>query len=472
MTHPSTLRTRILTAIRRYRMMEPGMKVLVAVSGGADSVFLLHWLMHLKPILQVDLAVAHLDHRLRPDSLDDLHFTARLAEDFHLPFFGRRLPEPLEKKPGQNLEEQARLARLAFLEETLRRWGGHRIALGHTLTDAAETFLFHLFRGAGFTGLSGLRPVRPPYVRPLILIRRDEVRQYLQKEGIPYREDPTNLDLERTRNFLRLQVIPLLEERFPALQEHLFATSRLNQEVLEDLEQRFPPLETLIDHTFFGNPVLSVEALRRLPRVLQRWFAYRYLGANYPESEEFLRLLECPSGRLHLKGGRVVRSFGWLLWQQKLPPRPLSPQSWEGPSLTLPDLNLRFVFRPLSECPAPQAFQACWPEDTVAGPPFTIRAVQPGDRLEVRPGEWKKVKILLQTHRVPQWVRPWLPVVEDARGILWIPGVAQAHRSGRRPRRVQMEVMKIHEHEAWLFDFRRGNSAARSGTGPGTGPGL
>ncbi len=275
MTHPSTLRTRILTAIRRYRMMEPGMKVLVAVSGGADSVFLLHWLMHLKPILQVDLAVAHLDHRLRPDSLDDLHFTARLAEDFHLPFFGRRLPEPLEKKPGQNLEEQARLARLAFLEETLRRWGGHRIALGHTLTDAAETFLFHLFRGAGFTGLSGLRPVRPPYVRPLILIRRDEVRQYLQKEGIPYREDPTNLDLERTRNFLRLQVIPLLEERFPALQEHLFATARLNQEVLEDLEQRFPPLETLIDHTFFGNPVLSVEALWRLPRVLQSWFAYR-----------------------------------------------------------------------------------------------------------------------------------------------------------------------------------------------------
>ncbi len=470
MTHPSTLRTLILTAIRRYRMMEPGMKVLVAVSGGADSVFLLHWLMHLRPILQVDLAVAHLDHRMRPDSLDDLHFTAQLAEAYHLPFFGHRLPEPLEKQPGRNLEEQARIARMAFLEETLKRWGGDRIALGHTLTDAAETFLFHLFRGAGFTGLSGLRPVRLPYIRPLILIRRNDVRDYLQKERIPYREDPTNQDLERARNFLRLQVIPLVEQRFPALQDHLFATSRLNQEIVEDLEQRFPPLEQLTDHTFFGNPVLSVEAFRRLPRVLQRWFAYRHLGANFPESEEFLRLLECPSGRLHLKGGRVVRSFGWLLWQRDLPPRPLEPQTWEGPTLEIPHLNLRFVFKPVGQKVEPQAFRACWPEDTVAGPPFTIKTVQPGDRLETRPGEWKKVKTLLQIHRVPQWVRPWLPVVQDERGILWIPGVAQAQRAPQGHRWVQMEVNKIHENQPWLFDFRRGDSTARPGTRPDAEP--
>ncbi len=470
MTHPSTLRHLILTAIRRYRMMEPGMKVLVAVSGGADSVFLLHWLVHLRPLLQVELAVAHLDHRIRPDSLDDLHFTAELAEILHLPFFGHRLQKPLEKKPGQNLEEQARIARMAFLEETLRRWGGHRIALGHTLTDAAETLLFHLFRGAGFTGLSGLRPVRLPYVRPLILIRREAVRAYLQKEGIPFREDPTNQDLSRARNFIRLQVIPLVEERFPGLQDHLFAVSRLNQEIVEDLQSRLPALEQLVDHTFFGNPVIPVEALERLPRVLQRWFAYQVLGANFKESEEFLRLLQCPSGRVDLRGGRLIRSFGWLLWERTLPPRPPGPQRWEGPSLRLPQINLLFQVAPTASCAPPHPLQACWPEDAVGGPPFTIRTIQPGDRLEVQPGRWKKVKFLLQTHRVPQWIRSWLPVVEDARGLLWIPGVAQAHRPGQQDRWVKMEVKKANEHEPWLFDYCRGNPTAGSGTGPNPNP--
>jgi tRNA(Ile)-lysidine synthase len=190
-------------------MFRPGAPVLVACSGGPDSVCLLYSLWHLRRLLRIRLEVFHFDHRLRPDSSGDAAYARRLADRLDLPFHLRAADDAPAR--GASVEVWARNARLGAARTVLGETGAERLALGHTLDDQAETVLLGLVLGWGPEGLAGMAPAGGEVVRPLLEVTRVEVEAFCRALGLRPRRDPSNADPRFLRNAIRLQVIPALE---------------------------------------------------------------------------------------------------------------------------------------------------------------------------------------------------------------------------------------------------------------------
>lgn len=193
--------------------------LLVAVSGGADSMVLLHCLVQIRPALGLELVVGHVDHALRPSSRDDAAFVAHRAGSLGLRVVMERADvRKVALERGQTIEEAAREVRYRLLAQMARRLGSSRVATAHTATDQAETVLMRLIRGTGPTGLSGVEPLRDDgFIRPLLCATRDEVRRYALDRAILFREDPTNRDVRWLRNRVRAEVLPVLRRMNPRM---------------------------------------------------------------------------------------------------------------------------------------------------------------------------------------------------------------------------------------------------------------
>ena len=227
------LEQRVLRCIRDQRMIRPGDRVAAAVSGGADSVALLRILARLRGALGITVSVAHFDHCLRgAESDQDAQFVASLAAAFDLEFICERADVASEARRHRwNLEDAARRLRYAFFRRIVDQGHATLVAVAHTADDQAETVLAHLIRGTGPTGLAGIHPQAPPVVRPMLAIRRRQVREYLNSLQQSWREDSTNEDPQRLRSRLRAQLIPELERNFsPKIVDHLCSLARLSRE--------------------------------------------------------------------------------------------------------------------------------------------------------------------------------------------------------------------------------------------------
>lgn len=199
-----------------------GGRVLAGVSGGGDSVALLHLLHRASPRRGWDLTVAHLDHAMRPSSIRDRRFVERLARSLDLPCVADRRPVGALRARDESPEEAARRVRRSFLIETARAARCAVVALGHTLDDQAETVLLRLARGGGPLALAGMSPSGPgPFVRPLLGIEREEIRGWLRRRGFAWRDDPSNRDGRFDRNRLRRRVLPVLATVNPQAARHL-----------------------------------------------------------------------------------------------------------------------------------------------------------------------------------------------------------------------------------------------------------
>lgn len=278
--------------------------VIVGVSGGADSVCLLHLLCRLAAEWQLALHVAHLDHALRPDSAADARFVEQLATDWGLPYHAQRLtPGALHAAPG-SVETAARRRRYQFLSDVALQQTPHgqqpMVALAHHADDQAETVLHHLVRGSGLQGLSGMRLVTaltapaaesPPtsaeqltlaesqpsviqLVRPLLYVRRTSILHYLRQQQLTWRTDPTNTDEAYTRNYLRHTVLPALARINPAAVEALGRMASLAAEESERLAAYDRALLTTLQIGTTDLPtgpiVLDLNALRRQTQPTQR----------------------------------------------------------------------------------------------------------------------------------------------------------------------------------------------------------
>jgi tRNA(Ile)-lysidine synthase len=229
----TSLEQSVLNHIRNARMILPGDRVGVAVSGGADSVALLRILENLRDELGVTLSVVHFDHMLRGDaSTSDAQFVADLARDSGLQIVAAREDVAAEAAlHGWNLEDAARRLRYAFFERVCADGQATRIAVAHTAQDQAETVLAHLIRGTGPTGLAGIYPAARSVIRPLLGIARQDLRDFLRAENQVWREDATNSDTRRLRARIREQLLPVLERDFaPAITTHLCELARLSAE--------------------------------------------------------------------------------------------------------------------------------------------------------------------------------------------------------------------------------------------------
>ncbi len=212
------LPSRVLHAVRKHRMIRAGGRVLAAVSGGSDSVALALILRELERQSACELAgIAHLNHGLRDAAVDDQRFCEALAVQLGVPLFveGVRVRD-LAREQRRSVEDAARTARYEFFERARVSARADVIATGHTRDDQAETFLLRLLRGAGTRGLAAILPVAGRVVRPLIDVRHQELRRYLEEQRQPFCEDETNRDLDIPRNRVRHELLPYLERGFSA----------------------------------------------------------------------------------------------------------------------------------------------------------------------------------------------------------------------------------------------------------------
>lgn len=344
----------------RLLRLAPKDPLVLAVSGGGDSVAL----ALLVKEAGRQAVVAHLDHGLRPESPLDQAFVRALAERLGFPFFTERVEVArIAQARGENLEAVAREVRYAFLHRVAREVGARAILTAHTLDDQAETVLLQLLQGTARA--TGIREREGIVVRPLLAHTREELRAYLRARGEAWREDPTNQDPALDRNFLRLFVFPLLEERFPAAKRALarFAEARAEEEgVLErQAEARLLPDPRFFVPAFRAAPLLEAPlAVRRraLRRLLEK------LGLR-PEARLVLLLEEALRGRPQtLPGGVLARRKGGTLFL--LPPRPRLPlppgfrRPAPGDYLERPSGRKRLVDF-LAEKGVPRELKPLWP---------------------------------------------------------------------------------------------------------------
>ena len=212
------LERKLLRLAADYGMFPPSSHVLVACSGGGDSMCLLTLLWNLRHTLGITLSAAHFNHQLRPEATEEAEFVHNWCAKLGIPcVIGSEAVAEKAAQTGRSLEDTARELRYAFLERTRHDLAAHRIATAHHAQDNSETLLLHLIRGSGLRGLGGIPPVRGNIVRPLLTAQRWEIHSYLTRHHIPYVEDASNQDIRYTRNFIRHEILPLLEQCNPNL---------------------------------------------------------------------------------------------------------------------------------------------------------------------------------------------------------------------------------------------------------------
>ena len=257
---------RVWSYARKWNMLD-GL-ILCAVSGGRDSMVMLRLLSALGVEGGFHIAAAHFNHRLRPTADRDEAFVRDWCRDQCIPLIcGAGDARGFACREGLSVEDAARKLRYAFLESAARDMGADRIATAHHREDNAETVLLHLLRGTGLQGLGGIAPVRGAIVRPLLETSRAEIDAYAARNSVPYVEDESNRDTRFTRNRLRLEVLPLLEELSPGCGGRIAAAAELLREEDGHLRRE---AEALVPEASDGAVTLPVPVLERQDKAVQR----------------------------------------------------------------------------------------------------------------------------------------------------------------------------------------------------------
>jgi tRNA(Ile)-lysidine synthase len=438
----------VLDSGRASGLLEPKSRVLALMSGGADSVCL----VHVSTVLldEGGLVALHVNHGLRSSADEDERFCAALCERLGIPFEAVRVDVPAEG----NLEAAAREARYREAERARARLGLDRIATGHTATDQVETVLYRLACSPGRRALLGIASESGRLIRPLLGLRREQTRLYCEAEGLPWREDETNLDRRFARNRIRLDVLPVLREVHPAADENVLATIDELREEAELLDAAVEEATAQVAATG-ATPALDAGRLAELPRPLRRLVLRRLaeeaaggpLALSSDRVKEIERLaIRGGSGTLDVGSGvRVTSEYGVLRFQRPQE-RPQPPPAL----LTVPG-RCRFGEWDLS-CDV----EASDGEPLVPGSTdepvldagklaaeLTVRSWRHGDRM--RPlglDGTKSLQDLFTDRKVPRSLRHSLPVVESEGEIAWVAGVVVSERFRVTPRTKRMARLR------------------------------
>ncbi|AEH51988.1 tRNA lysidine(34) synthetase TilS [Pseudothermotoga thermarum] len=235
------LELRVLNFVQDHLLIPPGSKVLVALSGGMDSVCLLSVLLNIRQKIGFEIAAAHLNHMIRPTAARDEEFVKQLCKEFNVELYVEKFDVlAFCKQEKVGIEEGARIVRYQFLEKVRKKSSSDLIALAHNLNDLVETMVHRVVRGTGLTGLVCMKSKDGAKIRPLLYTTREEIESYVHRKSLPYVEDETNYDLTYTRNYIRHKVIPLLKQMNPNLENTLkqlhFSSILLEKHVTRILE--------------------------------------------------------------------------------------------------------------------------------------------------------------------------------------------------------------------------------------------
>ncbi len=428
-----------------HGLLPPGACVLAAVSGGADSVCLLSCLLALSSELDLSVAVAHFNHRLRGDASDrDQLFVSDLCRDLHIPFYTDGADVASYARDNKlGIEAAARNLRYAFFEQTAKKIGADRIATAHTADDNAETVLLNLTRGTGLRGLGGIPPMRGSIVRPMLTVTRREVLAHLENNRLHYVEDATNAQDIYARNRVRRHVVPVLSEINPRFAETVTAAAmraREDDAFLSKLAQDF------IDENVDGD-ALIVSALLSQPRPVAAR-AIRALGGSALTAghvDDILALCRSDAGsqRLSLPGITLIREYDRLLFNEDAQPTTLTPINvFDGLSASLPQAGITVTCRAgvISEKINSSFITLLFKCDSICGK-IVIRSRKTGDKMTLfgRNGT-KTLKKLFIEKRIPVSKRSLIPVIADDVGVLGVYGIGIDKRAHGRIGDAALEI--------------------------------
>ncbi|MFQ5511575.1 MAG: tRNA lysidine(34) synthetase TilS [Candidatus Krumholzibacteriia bacterium] len=429
-----------------------GALVLVAVSGGADSMTLLSVLHGLGKELGFRVAVAHLDHQIRPESDDDRALVERYVGRIGVPFYkGKEDVPALAAANGESLEEAARKARYRFLFEVAERISADRIATGHTRDDQAETVIMRFLHGTGIRGLTGIPVQRGKIVRPLLRVGRADTSAYCRALDLPCAADPSNEDTRFLRNRIRHELLPLLRESYhPGVEENLRRLAHNAQEVVGHVRLRTRPLvEQNLRQSADGEWVLNVSKIALLDEtslfVLFGDLLAESLGCDadltrvhYESLAHLVRDSRGSGKMLSLPGLVVKREYENLLIRRSR--GAATTPAWDcRATLTVPGDTRAAGLQVRTEIVSRDAVgaaslvatdqTACFALDKLKLP-LVLRSPADGDRM--RPfgmDGTKKLSDIFTDKKIPGRHRPQSIVVADASEILWLVGVTTSEGS-------------------------------------------
>lgn len=446
---------RVTEFAEKYDMFPREGKVLCALSGGRDSMCLLHILLELAPQYGFSVACAHYNHRLRGEESDrDARFVEEYCRKLGIPVHvgcGDVMAHAREK--GLSVEEAARELRYAFLERTADEIGAQRIATAHNAEDNAETVLLNLIRGTGLSGLGGIPPVRGRIIRPLLKVTRAEIESYLKEKGIPHVEDSTNARDDYFRNRLRHGVLPLLIELNPAFVQNV---SRAADLLREDEEFIAGLARDFIRENMSRNgesAALPAKTLSELPDPVSarvfRMMAGGGLSAVHIEALRRLCSSGDPSASVDLPGMRVIREYDKVVFSppkwEKIRERALLP----GRTVEIPEAELIIKCEYFEKCPEihNSLNTFFFKYETICGN-LSVRSRRDGDKIRILGRNCtKSLKKLFQDAKLTQRERDLTPVLADKKGALAVYGFGMDERCAALPgdRAIKIEIIKTGE---------------------------
>lgn len=432
--------------VEKRELLSSGDKVLVALSGGADSVALLHLLVELKGDYHLELGVAHLHHILRcPECDEDMKFARDLAESYALPFFCEEVNVASLAK-SQRLSEElcGRAERYRFFEEVCKREGFSKVALGHTANDRAETFLLNLLRGSGTSGLASIPYRRDFYVRPLLDSYREEILNYLEERRFPYRVDSTNYDVRIRRNKVRWELIPYLKENYnPNLEKVLNRTAEVLEADVAALREIIEgEIDKLGGHLGDGKIALDLASFLdyklSLKRVIVRTCFSKLRPRSSPLSyQSVMRVLSLGGARTGARaelpdGVLAERGRGELIFS--LPRRDNSIYKLDLPGeCELEDWGIDISGQIISVGELPEDLRATPPCTAFFdlerfSPPYRLRTKRDGDRFKPLGMEAeKKLSDFFIDSAVPRILRDEVLLLLSGEKIAWVVGFRPHH---------------------------------------------
>ena len=441
--------------IDTHELLCPGAKVIVSVSGGADSMALLSLLYRLQSTYRLTLIVAHVNHQLRgKEATRDARFVQRHADKLGLPFHQMDVDvKTLKHRTGLSTQHAARQLRYGALRSLSRSLAATHIALGHTADDQAETLLMRLLRGGGPAGLSGIPVKRMPFIRPLIEVHRHTILDYLRADGIPWVEDSSNMSRRYLRSRIRLDLIPTLRAYHPSIAQRLHHVADMLRADNDVLEQQTEDLANQALGWRVGNAMLAIKrapfaaAPLALQRRLLRFAVDRLPGSGHAagfRDIEALWRFTVDNGNVGQRltlAGRLMAEWQKdvvLLWQTRaLPPTSLSVLLPVPGTLTLHGLALSLTARSLGLTQGwrQQAEpRRVFVDVDAAAFPLSIRFPQPGDRFHPLGATGsQKLQDFFINNKVPKAMRPHVPLVLAGAQILWVVGYRVAEPFKVRP---------------------------------------
>jgi tRNA(Ile)-lysidine synthase len=429
-----------------------GAPVVVALSGGLDSLCLLHLLrfqLEHRPLL-----AAHYDHRMRAESARDAEWVAGLCRAWDVPLVTAVSIRPLRS------ETDARSARYAFLSHVVRQTPGARVATAHHADDQAETVLLRLLRGTGIRGLAGIPGERGPFFRPLLPFGRAELARYAAAAGLAPRDDPSNRETDRPRNAVRHLLLPRLESARPGARNALLRLAAAAAEAERTVDARLEEVEASVVKARFGGDILLASDRLRVyhPRIralllrrLLRAFGSAPGRAGTRAALQFISTGRS-GGRIDLPGGVIFeRSFDTFVLRRAEPPERDLPVVIPAPG----DGHARARI-------GGRRYTVCWARTDAAGGvgeasrvpdgwvtaldpaavrfPLTLRGWLPGDRIRLAFGS-RKLKKVFGEVQMSRAARSRTPVLAERGGqVLWVVGV---QRSTDAPARGRQDVLRI-----------------------------